>query len=53
MLLDVIVKNQGAFVLGRYIIHNVMVCQDIVKWYSRNNVSPSCLMKLDMKKAYI
>lgn len=36
----------------RFIVHNVMICQDIVRFYGRKNVLPSCLMKLDMKKAY-
>lgn len=29
VLPDLIVENQGAFVHERYIIHNIMVCQDI------------------------
>lgn len=52
VLPDTIVENQGAFVHNIYIIHNVMICQDIVRFYGRRSVKPSCLMKLDMKKAY-
>lgn len=37
---------------NRYITHNIMVCQDIIRSYGRMDVKPSCIMKLDMKKAY-
>ncbi|KAL2934560.1 LINE-1 retrotransposable element ORF2 protein [Bienertia sinuspersici] len=52
VLPKLIAINQGAFVHGRYIIHNIMVCQDLVRKYGRANTSPSCMMKVDLRKAY-
>lgn len=47
-----ILENQGGFVHGRYIVHNIMVVHDLMKHYGRKNVKPSCLMKIDFQKDY-
>ncbi|XP_021718839.1 uncharacterized protein LOC110686527 [Chenopodium quinoa] len=52
VLPHVIAKNQSAFVHNRFIIHNMMVCQDLVRHYNRSNAAPGCLITLDLKKAY-
>ncbi|XP_056691888.1 uncharacterized protein [Spinacia oleracea] len=52
ILPDLILENQGGFVHGRYIVHNIMVVQDLVRHYGRKGVKPSCLMKIDFQKAY-
>uniref|UniRef100_A0A803MS24 Reverse transcriptase domain-containing protein n=1 Tax=Chenopodium quinoa TaxID=63459 RepID=A0A803MS24_CHEQI len=48
----VIAENQSAFVHSRFIIHNIMVCQDLVRQCGRGDATASCLIKLDLKKAY-
>ena len=40
---NVIDQAQGAFVAGRNIMHNILLCQDLVKHYTRKNCAPSCL----------
>jgi len=43
--------GQGAFVKGRELLFNVMLCQDIVRGYHRKH-TPSCIMKVDLHKAF-
>ena len=53
VLPDLIKENQGGFVHGIYIIHNIMVIQDLVKQhYGRKHAQPSCLLKIYLQKAY-
>lgn len=52
VLPDLIAENQGAFVHERFIVDNIMICQDLVKYSGRENMQSSCTIKLDMRKAY-
>ncbi|XP_048497890.1 uncharacterized protein LOC125496470 [Beta vulgaris subsp. vulgaris] len=52
ILPEVVSCKQGAFVAGRSILHNIFTCQDLVKLYNRKTTRASCMMKLDLKKAY-
>lgn len=36
---------------GRSLIHNVLICHDLLRHYNRKT-SPRCLMKIDLKKTY-
>nr|XP_016460478.1 PREDICTED: uncharacterized protein LOC107783960 [Nicotiana tabacum] len=52
ILPDIISENQIAFVAGRTIIQNILICQDLVRLYKRKAATKSCLIKIDLKKAY-
>ncbi|XP_074313971.1 uncharacterized protein LOC141649174 [Silene latifolia] len=52
VLPDLISPNQGGFIKERSIIENILICQDLVRLYERNAVSPRCLFKMDLQKAY-
>lgn len=52
-VMDTLVENsQSAFVLGRVITANIILSHELVKGYGRKGVSPRCMIKLDMQKAY-
>ena len=52
-ILELIVSPaQRAFVPNRSIVSNILICQDLVRGYSRATSSPRCLMKVDLRKAY-
>ncbi|XP_062114290.1 uncharacterized protein LOC133825349 [Humulus lupulus] len=52
ILPSIISENHNAFIKGRNIAHNIMLCQDLVRGYGRKNAQASCLIKIDLQKAY-
>ncbi|XP_070005799.1 uncharacterized protein [Nicotiana sylvestris] len=46
-----VAENQSAFVQGRSMLHNVLICHDILRHYNWKT-TPRCLMKIDLRKAY-
>lgn len=53
LVLDKIINPaQGAFIASRSIVHNVLLCQDVAKHYSRKHCLPSTLQKIDLYKTY-
>ncbi|XP_074277647.1 uncharacterized protein LOC141601278 [Silene latifolia] len=52
ILPDIISPFQSAFVAGRDIVGNILICQDLIQLYKRKTCSLRILMKLDLQKAY-
>ncbi|XP_062089670.1 uncharacterized protein LOC133796206 [Humulus lupulus] len=45
-------QNQGAFIKNRQLAHNILILQDLLHGYTRKNITPRCLIKIDLSKAY-
>ncbi|XP_074304498.1 uncharacterized protein LOC141639225 [Silene latifolia] len=45
-------KEQAAFISGRSLHGNVMLTQSLIKGYSRKFLTPRCLLKVDISKAF-
>ncbi|KAH0642431.1 hypothetical protein KY290_034024 [Solanum tuberosum] len=52
VLPTIISDNQSAFVTGRTIVQNILICQDLMRLYNRKNATKSCLLKIDLRNAY-
>ncbi|XP_060200822.1 uncharacterized protein LOC132629103 [Lycium barbarum] len=46
-----VADNQSAFVQGRSMLQNVLICHDLLRHYNRKT-TPRCLVKIDLRKAY-
>lgn len=44
--------SQSAFIPGSVITDNIIMSHELIKWYGRKKISPRCMLKIDMKKAY-
>ncbi|XP_062089424.1 uncharacterized protein LOC133795956 [Humulus lupulus] len=52
VLHSLVAETQSGFIKGRSIGQNVLICQDLLKHYGRRNCKPSCIMKMDIRKAF-
>ncbi|XP_074278515.1 uncharacterized protein LOC141602101 [Silene latifolia] len=52
VLPEIISANQSAFIKGRDIVDNILICHDLARLYNRKACSPRSIMKIDLKKAY-
>uniref|UniRef100_A0A803P4Q1 Reverse transcriptase domain-containing protein n=1 Tax=Cannabis sativa TaxID=3483 RepID=A0A803P4Q1_CANSA len=50
MVISLIPK--GAFIKNRLLAHNILIFQDLLKGYTRKNISARCIMKIDLSKVY-
>lgn len=48
----IIDDNQSAFIPGRIIHGNIMMAQELVRGYGRKNISPICMVQMDIQKEY-
>ena len=52
LLPRVITENQSAFIKGRLLLKNVLLASELVKDYHKEAVSPRCVLKIDISKAF-
>jgi hypothetical protein len=52
VLSSIVCENQSAFVKGRVIFDNIILSHELVKSYGRKGISPRCMLKIDLQKAY-
>ncbi|XP_048502927.1 uncharacterized protein LOC125498712 [Beta vulgaris subsp. vulgaris] len=52
MISDVIDLAQAGFMLGRNISDNILLATELINGYKTKHISPRCMMKVDLKKAY-
>ncbi|XP_074290961.1 uncharacterized protein LOC141617692 [Silene latifolia] len=52
ILPSIVGPEQAAFVKGRSIFENIMLSQTLVKGYNRATISPRCMIKVDIRKAF-
>ena len=49
---EVIKPSQAGFIPRRFIADNILLATELIRGYSRTHVSPRCVIKVDIKKAY-
>ena len=52
LLPNLIDPAQAAFVQGRSMVENIYLVQELLNRYGWSRISPRCIMKIDLKKAY-
>lgn len=52
MLSNLINSAQSAFTKGRNITDNIFLAQELIRKYERKRISPRCMLKIDLQKAY-
>nr|XP_016449921.1 PREDICTED: uncharacterized protein LOC107774789 [Nicotiana tabacum] len=48
----IICEAQAGFVPGRKIGYNIILAHELIKGYTRKHISPRCMIKIDIQKAY-
>ena len=45
-------EAQSGFIPGRHIADNILLATELIRGYSKVHMSPRCIMKVDIRKAY-
>lgn len=48
----IVCDAQAGFVPGRRIGDNIILAHELVKGYTRKHITPRCMIKIDLQKAY-
>uniref|UniRef100_A0A1U7VD07 Uncharacterized protein LOC104212194 n=1 Tax=Nicotiana sylvestris TaxID=4096 RepID=A0A1U7VD07_NICSY len=48
----IINESQAGFIPGRKIADNILLAHELVKAYTRKNISPRCMIKIDLHKVH-
>ena len=48
VLPSLIDQSQGAFIKGRELLYNVLICQGLARGYRRKHISARCILKIDL-----
>ncbi|XP_022869849.1 uncharacterized protein LOC111389190 [Olea europaea var. sylvestris] len=49
---DIVDQARVAFIEGRSMTKNIHLSQELMRQYNRKRVTPRCLLKIDIRKAY-
>ena len=49
---DVICESQAGFIPGMKIADNIILAHEFVNAYTRKNISPRSILKIDLQKSY-
>lgn len=52
MIREVVNNAQSGFIPGKHISDNILLATKLIKGYSHRYISPRCMIKIDIKKAY-
>lgn len=52
VMCHLISPEQQVFIPGRQILDNILLASELIKGYGRKNMSPRCMVKIDLRMAY-
>ena len=52
MVCDIVDMSKFGFIPGRQVIDNILLATDLIRGYTWSSISPRCMLKIDMAKAY-